>query len=182
MEADGMKKSFAVLAVLSVLLLAVGCGSEEEGSASAQGETAEAEPSEGSETAEAGGTEEADEEVGPVAEDPTFELRAEAQGPYAAGEQGSFEIRLTPRGEYHVNQEFPMNVALSGPDGVELPSADLGNDDADEFTEERARFSVPFTAASAGEHRVTAEVDFAVCTPEACMPDRRTLALVLPVR
>jgi hypothetical protein len=183
MEANRMKKSLWGLVLVSALSLSlVGCGGEEDGAASAQGASAEAEPSratEGSETAEAEDTGAA---AGPVAEDPTFELRAEAQGPYAAGEPGTFEIRLTPRGAYHVNQEFPMNVALSGPGGVELPEADLGNDDAEELSEERARFSVPFTAALAGEHRVTAEVDFAVCTPEACMPDRRTLALVLPVR
>lgn len=175
-----MKQWFGVLAVGFGLSL-VGC--TEDGEASAEEPTAEAEPAgetggEG-EAAGEGGEEGA---PGPVVEDPTFELRASAAGPYSAGEAGDFEIQLTPRGEYHVNQEFPMNVALSGPDGVELPGQPLGNADADEFTEERARFRVPFTAGEAGEHRVTAEVDFAVCTPEACMPDHRTLALVLPVR
>lgn len=177
-----MKMSFGLLARASILLVglltAFGCG-EEQGTASA-----ETQPSErgAASAGSAGGTDTPAREAGPVVEDPTFELRADARGPYTAGEQGSFEIRLTPRGEYHVNQEFPMNVALAGPDGVVLPSEDLGNDDAEEFTQDVARFSVPFTASAAGEHRVTAEVDFAVCTPEACMPDRRTLALVLPVR
>lgn len=116
-----------------------------------------------------------------VVEDPSFELRASASGPYAPGTEGRFEIALTPRGEYHVNADYPMTIDVEAPSAVTLPRAQLGPDQAAELAEPRARFQVPFTATAAGEHRVTARVDFAVCTPESCMPDCRTLALVLPV-
>lgn len=116
-----------------------------------------------------------------VAEDPSFELRASASGPYATGQEGRFEIALTPRGGYHVNADYPLTIELEAPGAVTLPDAELVAGDAAEFGEPRARFQVPFTATDAGQHRVTARVDFAVCTPEACMPDCRTLALVLPV-
>ncbi len=122
-----------------------------------------------------------DGEAQAVVEDPTFELRATATGPYTAGQPGTFAVQLTPRGVYHVNQDFPMSVRPCAGEGVTLPNADLGNDDAAERTEQTARFAVPFTAASAGEHRVSAVVDFAVCTPENCMPEQRTIALLLPV-
>lgn len=171
-----------MLVVLAMAWLGAACGGEEE-AAPEIGDAVETDSTD-TETAEEGGGETGaaiEAEAGPVAEDPTFELRATASGPYAAGEEGTFQIQLTPRGRYHVNQDFPMNIALDGPDGVALPAEDLGNAQAAEFTEETARFEVPFTPSAAGEHRVTAEVDFAVCTPEACMPDRRTLALVLPV-
>ncbi|MBK8172015.1 MAG: hypothetical protein IPK60_16950 [Sandaracinaceae bacterium] len=49
-------------------------------------------------------------------------------------------------------------------------------------TERLARFSVPFTAGTAGSARIEADVDFAVCTPENCMPDRRTVAVTLAVQ
>lgn len=116
-----------------------------------------------------------------VAEDPTFELRATTSGPYAPGEEGRFDIALTPRGNYHVNTQYPMAIRLQGPGEVSFPQAELDVDDAAEIVEPRARFQVPFTPRAAGEHRVVAEVDFAVCTPESCMPDCRTLAVVLPV-
>lgn len=169
-------KTTKTLALLLGLALA-GCGGDDEGAGS--GAEVRAEP--------AGGERDRGPVVdegpaGPVAEDPTFELRASASGPYTAGTEGSFEIRLTPRGVYHVNEDFPMEIALSGPDGVTLPGEALGNDDAAALDESQARFAIPFTAAGAGEHTVTAEVDFAVCTPQACMPEHRTLALVLPVR
>ena len=119
---------------------------------------------------------------GPLVDDPTFELRATAAGPYAPGQEGRFEIRLTPKGRYHVNQEFPMGITLTGPSGVSLPPGELGREAAAQFGEQIARFDVPFTASAAGQHQVQARVSFAVCTPESCMPDERTLAFVLPVQ
>jgi hypothetical protein len=82
---------------------------------------------------------------------------------------------------YHVNQDYPMNVTLDGGDALQLPKRELKKADAATFTEKLARFDVPFTPSKAGSHRVDAKVKFAVCTPENCMPDERTLALVLPV-
>lgn len=166
---------------LTAALLGLGCGGEEgtEGSGSSGGTAAD--PVHEADEPEAPAPEA---EAGPVAEDASFELRATPAGPYAAGQQGTFEIRLLPRGQYHVNTDplFPFAIALAGPDGVSFPEASLDREDAAEFTEQRARFAVPFTAASAGQHRVTATVDFAVCTPSTCLPEQRTLALVLPVQ
>jgi len=119
--------------------------------------------------------------AGPVVADTGFELRATATGPYKAGEAGSFGVALTAAGGYHVNEEFPIRVTVRAPEGVTLPKGQLVRADAAEFGAERARFDVPFTPAAAGEKRVEVQVDFAVCTPENCMPDQRTLALALPV-
>jgi hypothetical protein len=116
-----------------------------------------------------------------VAEDPSFELRASAAGPYAPGQEGRFELTLTPRANYHVNTQYPLAIRLAGPTDVAFARAELGTADAAEYVEPRARVPVTFTPTAAGQHRVTAEVDFAVCTPESCMPECRTLALVLPV-
>ncbi|MFI5306170.1 MAG: hypothetical protein ACHQ53_02395 [Polyangiales bacterium] len=115
-------------------------------------------------------------------DDPSFELAALPAGPYAAGKLGSFAVSLKPRGVYHVNQEYPMSVSVHGDDGVSFPKADLAKSDAAAFGEKAARFEVPFTAAKAGDHKVEAKVRFAVCTPENCVPDERTLALMLPVK
>lgn len=120
--------------------------------------------------------------AGPVITDPSFELRANASGPYTSGALGQFGIVLTPRGNYHVNEEFPITVTVSGPAGVAFPKSTLERGDAAEFGEQRARFDVPFTPSAPGEHRVEAKVSFAVCTPENCIPDERTLAVLLPVR
>ncbi|MCB9591338.1 MAG: hypothetical protein H6719_01290 [Sandaracinaceae bacterium] len=174
----GMKTMWMV--ALSLTLAA--CGGDEDPAPSG-GETA-ANPEPVVEAPEEPAEPEActvDGEAQPAAEDPSFELRATATGPYTTGERGTFGIQLTPRGEFHVNQDFPMSVRPCAGEGVTLANAELGNEDAAERTERGARFDVPFTPTAAGEHRVSAVVDFAVCTPENCMPEQRTIALLLPV-
>lgn len=115
-------------------------------------------------------------------EDPTFELELNHGGDgYKASELGHFVLTLTPRGEYHVNKEFPMQIGVRGPSELTFPKTELTREDAAEYRDRRARFDVPFTPTAAGEHRVVVDVDFAVCTDETCVPDRRKLALVLAV-
>lgn len=120
--------------------------------------------------------------VGPVVTDTGFEIRATAEPTYTAGQAAAFGISLSPRANYHVNQEYPIHITLRAPNGVTLQKTELARADAAEFTERLARFSVPFTAGAAGSTRVEAEVDFAVCTPENCMPDRRTVAVNIAVQ
>lgn len=153
---------------LLALVLLIGCGGEEAANTTEPQPEAEAAPVEA--------------EPGPRVVDPTYELVATASGPYSSGEQGTFEIRLVPRGEHHVNVDFPFAIALAGPEPVRFAETSLDREDAAELTEQRARFAIPFTPGAAGEHRVTATVDFAVCTPSTCLPEQRTLALVLPVQ
>jgi hypothetical protein len=119
--------------------------------------------------------------VGDRVDDPTFELALKPTGPYAAGKVSSFAVSLKPKGEYHVNQDYPFSVSLTAPAGVTLPKAELAKPDAAEFTDHGVRVDVPFTATSAGSHAITANVKFAVCTPETCVPDERTLALAVAV-
>lgn len=120
--------------------------------------------------------------VGPSVEDPTFTLSAVAAGPYTANTLGHFVLSLTPKGEYHVNEEYPIAITMSAPTGVTLAKTELAKDDAAEFSAKTARFDVPVTPTQAGEHHVTAKVSFAVCTPENCVPDERTLDLALLVQ
>jgi hypothetical protein len=158
----------SVAVITTATLVVIGCGGDEQ---------------ETPETPETPPRTEPEAEPGPVVTDPSFELRATAQGPYAAGTAATFEIALVPRGQFHVNVDpnFPFAIALAGPDAVRFAEASLDREDAAEFAEERARFAVGFTPTSAGSHRVTAVVDFAVCTPTSCLPEQRTLALHLPV-
>jgi len=109
---------------------------------------------------------------GPSVDDTTFVLALSRKSPEA------LELRLEGRGGYHVNQDYPFKVELSGSEGVTLPKASFGKDDAAEFSEERARLEVPVEVAE-GAQEVTAKVRFAVCTEETCVPDKRTLKLAL---
>lgn len=117
----------------------------------------------------------------PRIDDTTFHLALESAPHYSAGQPASVRVVLEARGGYHVNEDYPLRVDLQAPPGVKLDKATLAKADAAEFGEERARFDVGFSA-EAGEHELLATVDFAVCTKETCVPDRRTLAVALKVQ
>lgn len=118
---------------------------------------------------------------GPSVEDPTFKLSLVSEPEYTAGSASTLKLVLEARGNYHVNQDYPIKIDLKAPADVKLPKASLGKPDAAEFGEKIARFELPFTAP-AGAHELSADVDFAVCTPETCMPDQRKLAIKLAVK
>ncbi len=166
------------MAAVVVGLLATACGSGEETTATGDGT--------GSGTGEGTGTAPPETapptpaEARPSWAESGFELGSTTTGPFQAGQEGHFDIRLAATGHYHVNQDYPISVQITGPDGVTLPRATLARTEAAEFSEALARFEVPFTA-TAGHHELRALVDFAVCTPESCMPDTRTLAIALDV-
>jgi hypothetical protein len=114
-------------------------------------------------------------------DDPSFELALVPSPPYTVGKLASFAVSLKPRGVYHINQDYPIDIALTPSDGVTLPKSQFKKADAATFDEKTARFDVPVTPSKAGQQRIEAHVKFAVCTAENCVPDERTLALVLPV-
>lgn len=162
----------ACVGLLGVAVLGVACGGDE----ASGGESAGAGASGGS---SGGGAPVVDEVPPPVVDEPeearpswadeTYELTAVATGPYAAGAPGSFEVRLTPRGEYHVNRNYPWSVTVTPPAAVLVPTATFDTTTAAEMTETIARFVVPFTPTAAGSHAVTAAVDFGICREEACI-------------
>ncbi len=141
----------------------------------------------GEEAPATGGPTVAETPVAPPAEarpswsEPNFTLVGTAPAPVAAGTPGSFELVLTPLGEYHVNREYPWTVSVTGPEGVTLPQPTLESGSAAEMTDSIARFSVPFTASAAGTHHLVANVDFGICTDEGCQFETRAVAVDVTV-
>ncbi|MFW5875351.1 MAG: protein-disulfide reductase DsbD domain-containing protein [Myxococcota bacterium] len=169
--------SWAAAAVVAVAV--VGCEEQE-----TTPEPASDEPTEAPGAAAPGSGETPEprpEDLGPVVATETYELRAEATGPYASGELGQFVVTIVGKDGWHVNQDFPTGVTLDEAEGVTFPKPKLAKADAAEFGEEKARFDVPVTPEDEGEHRVTADVSFAICTDETCVPQQKKLALLLPV-
>ena len=121
-------------------------------------------------------------EAGPVVEEPIFRLAMDTGEQYESGKPGAFQVTLVGKGGYHVNQDYPTKVAVTAVEPVTVDKPTLGKADAKEFTEEKALFEVPFNVASAGEHKVTCKVDFAVCTEATCVPETRTIAAVVNVK
>ena len=115
-------------------------------------------------------------------EEAGFSLKLAEAGPYKAGELARFVLHLEPRGVFHINQEYPIEISLTGDADTSFPKTKLARPDAAEFGDKKARFDVPFTAKAAGDHKLLANVKFAVCTAENCVPDERDLALAVAVK
>jgi len=123
-----------------------------------------------------------DEPAGPSIETGSFLLAvAPAQSGYAVGKAGEVEIALEGRGEWHVNQEYPIRVDLHAAPGVALTKKELVKGDAKEFGEDKVRFLAAVEPSAAGDHEVTCDVSFAMCTEENCILEKRTVAMQLKV-
>lgn len=122
----------------------------------------------------------AEAELAETVKDNTFKLSLLSDPKYAAGTAQKAQLVLEALGGYHVNQDYPLHIALKAPEAVKLEKGELEKGDAKTFGESEARFELGFTAAK-GAHQLLADVDFAVCTEETCVPDERTVAVVLNV-
>ena len=123
-----------------------------------------------------------DEPAGPRLETGSFLLQvASTQPKYNVGKAGAVEIELEGRGEWHVNQDYPIRVDIKAGPGVGLQQKELHKDDAKEFNEDKVRFVAALAPAEAGDHEVTCDVSFAMCTDENCVLEKRTVAMQVKV-
>jgi hypothetical protein len=178
-----MKPIRTFMAALFALSLIWGCDDDETTEEPATTEAEETEVAETEETEAEEAPSEGVAEVPPALfDEATFELRATAAESYTSGELGQFAIQIRPKGEFHMNDEYPTMITMHETANIEFPKSELEKADAAEWAAESARFDVPFTPSAAGQHTVVCDVSFAVCTDENCIPEERTLAVNLPVQ
>lgn len=100
---------------------------------------------------------------------------------YNVGKVGEVAIALEGRGDWHVNQDYPIRIDIEAGPEVGLRRKALVKEDAEEFGEDKVRFLADLEPAQAGEHDVTCDVSFAMCTDENCVLERRTVAMQVKV-
>jgi hypothetical protein len=138
----------------------------------------------GEETTDTAGGEAPASEEAPVAAasvDGNFAITAVPQGAAAVGTAGRAEVTLEGRNGYHVNAEYPIQLTMQQPAGVELAKATLVREDASTFEEARAVFPVVFTPRAAGRKEFTGELSFSVCNPQNCLMERRPVTFAVDV-
>lgn len=173
---------WSLFPVLFVLCIANGCNQKTPESVSDPTiERTQAPAAESAETPPSNSALQTEKTSGSTASDSTFELAAHWEKSYAAEKKAAFTISLKPRGEYHINQQFPTSVKAQAPNAIALDKTELLKADAAFFSEKQVKFDVPFTPSEAGEHEVNALVNFAVCTAKTCIPIRKNLTVLLKV-
>lgn len=164
------------------LLLALACSGDESPTESPREQPASAE---GSGAAEPNVEPEApagpDESAQPRAEAESYVLELSPAGEYRSGQLAQLTLSAQGQNGWHLNEDFGFNVRVAHVDALDLPKSDLTKDDAASFSEDGARVDVPLTPTAAGEHALSAEVEFAVCNPSSCVPVTQTVGLRLAV-
>jgi hypothetical protein len=94
-------------------------------------------------------------------------LAVEAPATARVGQAARTVVRLTPRGEWHVNIAYPFQLTVRPPQGVDLPQPRMTAADG-RVSEKEARFEVPFTPTAAGPKAFEGVLKFSVCTDRNC--------------
>jgi hypothetical protein len=96
------------------------------------------------------------------------------------GENGTFSLVIRAKNKTKIHPQAPLTVKLSATEGVTLAKAKLSREDAKK--EEGAKdpdLRTQLTGVKEGEHKVTAEISFFLCTEAWCqrMNDKVELAV-----
>jgi hypothetical protein len=91
-------------------------------------------------------------------------------GEGTVGAEGKVQIKVIPKGVWHINLDYPTSLKIEGPEGVKLAKADQNKEDAVALTDVSCEYAVGYTPEQAGEKVFKGKFKFAVCQDEACSP------------
>lgn len=110
-----------------------------------------------------------------------FSVWLQSSGRYTAGQQGTVEAVVVPKGEFHCNPEYPYKFVTSGSSGVTYPKATLRAEGVS-VSPSRAVMRVPFVPQSAGDAKVGGTFHFSVCTDQQCVVEKRDVSVIVKVQ
>jgi hypothetical protein len=113
----------------------------------------------------------------------SYAIEMKATGPYKAGAEGTVEVTLTAKGDYHINKQYPYKFKLidPAPDGVTFPKAILKKEDG-AFDEKKATFKVPFVVTKAGKAKVSGTLSLSVCSDANCIMEKQLVEVSIDAK
>jgi len=120
--------------------------------------------------------------AGSRAEGANYTAEMAATAAYKAGTEGTVQITIVAKGEYHINPQYPYKFKANAPStGLTYPKPTLQRSDG-KFEEARGTFQVPFVAAKAGKATVGGTLNLSVCSAANCVVDKVPLELSVEVK
>jgi hypothetical protein len=98
-----------------------------------------------------------------------------------AGDKSTATVTVKPKGDFHINLEYPHKLVLTTPDGVTVEKAKLVAGDA-KLSKDEIQFAVVATAASPGKKTIDAELRSAVCSADSCVPFVEKVAITVDAK
>ncbi|WP_437311598.1 hypothetical protein [Sorangium sp. So ce388] len=116
-------------------------------------------------------------------EDAVYTLEMKPTGTYKAGQEGLVEVSLLSKGDYHINDKYPIKfkVAEAAAEGVSYPKPLLKREDGS-FEENKGLLKVPFVAAKKGKTKVAGVLSFSICSAANCLMQKQELEAVIDVQ
>ena len=99
---------------------------------------------------------------------PPFEVNVKDwEGPI--GEEGQVIVTVKARPGFKINDKYPHKVKLDAPpDGLSLPVQEIAKKDAQVDGDKSITYTIPATAAKAGQYKLKGVVKLSVCNKEQC--------------
>ncbi len=112
-----------------------------------------------------------------------FTAEITSSGSYQAGTEGTVKITLVPKGDRHINPDYPHQFKTTdpAPEGVTYPKPVLSKADGS-FGEKLGTFSLPFTVSKAGKAKIGGTLRLSVCNDSQCVLDKVDLAIDVDVK
>ena len=102
-----------------------------------------------------------------------YTVEMKTTGACSAGKECKVEIALAAKGEFHVNDKYPIKFKApdSPPEGLSFTKSVVKREDG-KFEEKKGTLPVAFTIAKAGKVKVAGTFSFSVCSDANCVMDK----------
>jgi hypothetical protein len=116
-------------------------------------------------------------------DDAVYSLEMKPTGTYKVGQEGLVEVMLVSKGDYHINDKYPIKFKLAdpAPAGVSFPKPILKREDG-VFEEKKGLLKVPFVAANKGQTKVAGVLSFSMCSTGNCLMQKQELEALVDVQ
>ena len=112
-----------------------------------------------------------------------YTVEVKTTGAYTANQEGAVEIAIVPKGDYHINDKFPIKFKATdpAPEGIRYPKPVLKREDGS-FEDKKGSLKVPFVATRSGKAKVSGVLSISMCSDKNCLIEKLDLDLDVDVK
>ncbi len=99
------------------------------------------------------------------------------------GKKGKVVVDVVPLEKgIHVNREFPLKYKVTPSAGLAVDKVEWKREDAVDAKAENPSFEIPVRALAKGSQQVSVHMRFAICSESWCVPQTKTVTVVIDVK
>ncbi|HEU4538931.1 MAG TPA: hypothetical protein VFS00_32650 [Polyangiaceae bacterium] len=118
--------------------------------------------------------------AGARVDNPNYVVSFRAEGPYQQGKEGTAEVVIEAKGEYHINDQYPFRFTPKEGDGATFKGP-VGREGGT-VEKSKVALKVPFTPTRAGEVKLAGKISLSVCSDKQCLMEKHDLEATASVK